>query len=81
MLKFKKGDLVIFNKKIIDEVNSYMAGEPYTYPPDFLENVAEYGPVRTVLNCILLSTMLYKVSDCEFYIHEESLCLLKVNMK
>ena len=81
MVKFKIGDLVIFDKKITDEANSYMAGGPYTHSPDFLRNVVEYGPVRTVLDCILLSTILYKVSDCEFYIHGENLHLLRVNMK
>lgn len=81
MWKFKKGDLVIFDKKIIDEANSYMAGGDYTYSPDFLRNVAEYGPVREVINAMLLSTMLYKLSDCEFYVHEERLRPLRVNMK
>ena len=81
MVRFNKGDLVIFDKNVMDEVRSYMAGEPYTYPPDFLENVVEYGPIRYVIDYIFSGTILYKISDCEFYVHGENLHLLRVNMK
>lgn len=80
--KFKRGDLVIFCKKITDEVRAYESGERYTYSPDFLRNVLEYGIVRRITgNFTMNNVVLYKISDCEFYIHEESLCRFGVDMK
>lgn len=80
--KFKRGDLVIFCKKITDEVRSYESGEGYTYSPDFLRNVLKYGIVRRVMGSFLMGGMvLYSISDCEFYIHEDNLCRFGVDMK
>lgn len=80
--KFKKGDLVIFGKKIIDEARAYESGVGYTYSPDFLRNVLKYGTVRRIAGGFLMGgVVLYSISDCEFYIHEESLCRFGVNMK
>lgn len=80
--KFKRGDLVIFDKRIIDEVRAYESGKEYTYSPDFLRNVSEYGIVRRITgNFTMNNVVLYKISDCEFYIHEESLCRFGVDMK
>lgn len=80
--KFKRGDLIIFDKRIIDEVRSYESGHEYTYSPDLLRNVSEYGIVRRVMGSFLMGGMvLYSISDCEFYIHEDSLCRFGVNMK
>ena len=80
--KFKRGDLVIFCKKITDEVRAYESGHEYTYSPDFLRNVSEYGIVRIIKgNFLMGDNVLYSISDCEFYIHEESLCRFGVDMK
>ena len=80
--KFKRGDLVIFCKKITDEVRAYESGGGYTYSPDFLRNVSEYGIVRRITGSFLMGDfVLYGISDCEFYIHEESICRFGVDMK
>ena len=80
--KFKRGELVIFDKRIIDEARVYESGEGYTYSPDFLRNVLEYGIVRRIAGSFTMNNVvLYKISDCEFYIHEESLCRFGVDMK
>lgn len=79
--KFKRGDLVIFCKRIIDEVRAYESGEGYTYSPDFLRNVLKYGIVRRVMGSFFMGDILYSISDCEFYIHEENLCRFGVDMK
>lgn len=80
--KFKRGDLVIFDKRIINEVRAYESGKEYTYSPDFLRNVLEYGAIREIAGSFLMGgTVLYSISDCEFYIHEDSLCRFRVNMK
>lgn len=79
--KFKRGDLVIFCKKITDEVRAYESGEGYTYSPDFLRNVLKYGPVRRVMGSFFIGAILYSISDCEFYIHEDSLRRFGVDMK
>lgn len=80
--KFKRGDFVIFCKKITDEVRAYESGEGYTYSPDFLRNVLKYGTVRRVMGSFIsCDGVLYSISDCEFYIHEKNLCRFRVNMK
>lgn len=80
--KFKKDDLVIFNKKVVDEARAYESGEEYTYSPDFLRNVSEYGIVRKIAGSFLINNaVLYSISDCEFFIHEDSLCRFGVDMK
>lgn len=80
--KFKRGDLVIFCKKITDEVRAYESGEGYTYSPDFLRNVLKYGTVRRVMGSFIMGgRVLYSISDCEFYIHEDSLRRFGVDMK
>ena len=80
--KFKRGDTVIFSKKVMDEVRAYESGEEYTYSPDFLRNVLEYGIVRRVMGSFLMGgRVLYSISDCEFYIHEDSLRRFGVDMK
>lgn len=80
--KFKRGDLVIFCKKITDEVRAYESCHEYTYSPDFLRNVSEYGIVRRVMGSFIMGgRVLYSISDCEFYIHEDGFCRLGVDMK
>ena len=80
--KFQRGELVIFCKRIIDEVRAYESGGGYTYSPDFLRNVLEYGIVRRIAGSFLMGGMiLYSISDCEFYIHEENICRFGADMK
>ena len=80
--KFKRGDTVIFSKKVMDEVRAYESGGGYTYSPDFLRNVLEHGIVRRIAGSFIINNkVLYSISDCEFYIHEESLCRFGVDMK
>ena len=80
--KFKRGDFVIFSKKIIDEVRAFESGEGYTYSPDFLRNVLEYGAIREISGSFIMGgRVLYSISDCEFYIHEDNICRFGVNMK
>lgn len=80
--KFRMGDLVIFDKRVIDEVRAYESGEGYTYSPDFLRNVLEYGIVRRIIGSFTMGdNVLYSISDCEFYIHEDSLRRFGVDMK
>ena len=80
--KFKMGELVIFDKRVIDEARAYESGEEYTYSPDFLRNVLEYGIVRRITGSVFVGGgFLYKISDCEFYIHEESIRRFGVDMK
>lgn len=80
--KFKRGDFVIFSKKITDEVRAYESGEGYTYSPDFLRNVLEYGAIREISGSFIMGgRVLYSLFDCEFYIHEDSLRRFGVDMK
>ena len=80
--KFKRGDTVIFSKKVMDEVRAYESCEGYTYSPDFLRNVLEYGIVRRIAGSFIINNkVLYSISDCEFYIHEDSLRRFGVDMK
>ena len=80
--KFKRGDTVIFSKKVMDEVRAYESGERHTYSPDFLRNVSEYGIVRRITESFLMGDfVLYGISDCEFYIHEKNLRRSGVDMK
>lgn len=80
--KFKRGDFVIFSKKIIDEARAYESGGGYTYSPDFLRNVLEYGAIREISGSFLMGGgVLYSIYDCEFYIHEDSLRRFGVDMK
>ena len=80
--KFRMGELVIFDKRVIDEARAYESGEEYTYSPDFLRNVLEYGIVRRIKGSVLMGDfVLYSISDCKFYIHEKNLCRSGVDMK
>lgn len=80
--KFERGDTVIFNKKVMDEVRAYESSREYTYSPDFLRNVSEYGIVRRITGSFIMGgRVLYSISDCEFYIHEDNLCRFGVDMK
>ena len=80
--KFKMGELVIFDKRVIDEVRAYESGKEYAYSPDFLRNVLEYGIVRRITGSLFFGDgFLYKISNCEFYIHEESIRRFGVDMK
>lgn len=80
--EFERGDVVIFDEKIMNEVRSYESGREYTLSPDFLRNVLKYGPIRKIMGSFLMGgRVMYSISDCEFYIHEDSFRHLRVDMK